>query len=155
MHETVLAQNLLAAILAEVAKHNAKPLAAKISCGQLSAVNDQALCFAFEAVAKDTPCQTTKLIIEHKPLQAACSRCSRTFDITLHTRRNLSQNTECHSERSEESPPSMTLTSSTKRQTQADRQGLVSKCPHCSSSDFQLLPDAPLMLEEIEFDRDQ
>lgn len=115
MHETVLAQNLLAAILAEAERHDAEPLTVRISCGRLSAVNDEALCFAFEAVAKDTPCQTTKLIIEHKALQATCSRCCDTFDVSLES----------------------------------------AACPRCNSTDFQLLPDAPLMLEEIEFNGDQ
>ncbi len=28
------------------------------------------------------------------------------------------------------------------------------RCPHCGSEDFQLLPDAPLVLEEIEFEKE-
>jgi len=111
MHEAMMAQNLLAAISEEVAKHNARPVAAKISCGKLYAINDEALCFAFEAVAKGTPCEGVKLEIEHKPIQGKCKNCNLQFDVEFSSPR----------------------------------------CPKCSSEDFQLQPDAPLVLEEIEF----
>ena len=114
MHETMVAHSLVATISDEAAKYDAKPIAAKISCGGLSAVNDEILCFAFEAVAKDTPCEGMKLQIEHKPLKAKCRSCSRDFEVEL-------------------SKP---------------------KCSECSSEDFELLPDAPLLLEEIEFETD-
>ena len=111
MHEMMVAQSLLAAISAEAAKHNAKPLAARISCGKLYAINDEALCFALEALAKDTQCEGIKLEIEHKPIQAACKSCTEIFECEL-------------------SPVT---------------------CPRCGSDDFTLLPDPPLLLEEIEF----
>ena len=66
MHETMIAQSLLAAILEEAKKQGAKPINAKISCGMLNTVNDEILCFAFEAAAKGTPCEGVKLEIEHK-----------------------------------------------------------------------------------------
>jgi len=66
MHETVLAENLLSSILEEAKKQNAKPVSAKISCGMLIAVNDEILCFAFDAAAKGTPCEGMRLEIEHK-----------------------------------------------------------------------------------------
>jgi len=66
MHETMLAENLLSAILEEVEKQNAKPVSAKISCGLFSAVNDEILRFAFDAAAKGTPCEGMRLEIEHK-----------------------------------------------------------------------------------------
>jgi hydrogenase nickel incorporation protein HypA/HybF len=28
------------------------------------------------------------------------------------------------------------------------------RCPHCAADDFELLPDAPLMLDEIEFEKE-
>ncbi len=111
MHEAMVAQNLLAAITEGAAKHNAKPVAAKISCGKLYAINDEALCFAFEAIAKGTPCEGVKLEIEHKPVQGQCKNCNLLFDVDLYSPR----------------------------------------CPKCSSDDFRLLPDASLVLEEIEF----
>jgi len=66
MHETMLAENLLSAILEEARKQNAKPVSAKISCGMLSMVNDEILCFAFDAAAKGTLCEGMRLEIEHK-----------------------------------------------------------------------------------------
>ena len=111
MHETMVARSLMAIITEQAAKNNAKPVAAKISCGTLNPVNDEALCFAFEAIAKDTPCEGVKLRVEHKPLRARCKNCDRNFDVEL-------------------SRP---------------------ECPMCGGDDFELQPDAPLILEEIEF----
>jgi len=111
MHEMMVAQNLLATISAETARQNAMPITAKISCGMLNAINDEVLCFAFEAITKGTACEGLRLEIEHKPIRAKCSDCGESFDIEL-------------------SSP---------------------KCPSCASEQFELLPDAPLILEEIEF----
>jgi len=80
----------------------------------LNAVNDEILCFAFEAAAKGTSCEGMKLQIEHKAIQAWCRNCKQNFDIEL-------------------SDP---------------------KCQKCNGDDFELLPDAPLLLEEIEFETD-
>lgn len=112
MHETMVAENLLATISAETAKQKARPVSAKISCGLLNAVNDEVLCFAFEAIVKGTACEGMKLEIEHKPMQGRCKNCEQNFEIEL-----------CHP-----------------------------KCPKCNSEDFELLPDAPLVLETIEFE---
>lgn len=111
MHETMVAQSLLATLSAEVAKQHAKPISAKISCGMLYAINDELLCFAFEALAKGTPCEGVKLEIEHKPIQGRCRNCNESFNVDI----------ACNS------------------------------CPKCDSENFELLLDAPLMLEEIEF----
>ena len=112
MHETMVAESLLTTISDEAAKQNAKPVAAKISCGTLNAINDEVLCFAFEAIAKGTSCEGMKLEIEHKPIQGRCKNCNESFDVMF-------------------SCPS---------------------CPKCSSEEFDLLPDAPLLLEEIELE---
>lgn len=111
MHEAMVAQSLLAAISAEAAKLDAKPVSARISYGQLYAVNDEVLRFAFEAVAEGTPCAGVKLEIEHKPLQAVCKGCGKNFGINS-------------------SPDG---------------------CPDCGNNNIKLLGDAPLLLEEIEF----
>jgi hydrogenase nickel incorporation protein HypA/HybF len=111
MHETMVAQSLLATISEEASKYNAKPVSAKISCGMLNPVNDAVLRFAFEAVAKGTLCQGVKLEIEHKPLVAECRNCDQSFQVEF-------------------SQP---------------------QCPKCGGEEFELLPDAPLILEEIEF----
>ncbi len=114
MHEMMVAENLLTTISDEAEKHNAKPVSAKISCGTLNPVNDEALCFAFEAITRGTLCEGVKLEIEHKPIQGQCKNCNQNFDVELSSPR----------------------------------------CPKCSSEDFELLPDAPLILEKIEFQTD-
>ena len=111
MHETMMAQSLLETISDEAAKQAAKPVSATISCGMFNAVNDEALGFAFQAIAKETVCEGMKLQIEHKPVRAQCKNCNHSFDFEFSS----------------------------------------SGCPQCRSNDFELLPDAPLMLEDIEF----
>jgi hydrogenase nickel incorporation protein HypA/HybF len=111
MHEMTVAQSLIEIIADEAAKNNAKPISVKISCGTLNPVNDEVLSFAFEAIAKNTPCEGVILQIEHKPIKARCKNCDRNFDVDLS----------------------------------------LPKCPKCGRDDFELLPDAPLILEEIEF----
>ena len=109
MHEMMVAQSLIKIISDEAAKHNARPVGAKISCGTLNPVNDEALRFAFEAIGKDTPCENQ---IEHKPIRANCRDCGEVFNVEI-------------------SHPA---------------------CPKCGSESFTLLPDAPLLLEEIDFE---
>ena len=112
MHETMIAQTIVEAISKEAAKHDAKPITAKISCGQLNPINDEVLNFAFEIAAKDTVCRDMKLAIVHILLKGKCKKCGETFDFDIY------------------SPG----------------------CPACKSNDFGIEPDAPLLLEEIEFE---
>jgi hydrogenase nickel incorporation protein HypA/HybF len=128
MHETMVAQSLLAAISDEAAKHNAKPVGAKISCGKLSAINDEALFFAFEAIAKGTSCEGVKLDIEHKPMHGRCKKCDQSFEVELRT----------------------PFCNTWQNGNPLEHPG----CSKCGSDDFELLPDAPLMLEEIELQTD-
>jgi hydrogenase nickel incorporation protein HypA/HybF len=114
MHETVVAQSLIETITAEAQRQGVRPVSAKMSCGELNAVNDEVLSFAFEALAKGTPCEAMVLHIEHKPMQARCTTCNEPFDVRLSD----------------------------------------AKCPRCTGEDFELLPDAPLVLEEIEFEKE-
>jgi hydrogenase nickel incorporation protein HypA/HybF len=112
MHETAVAQSLVELIVQEAQSRHLRPVRAKMSCGQLNAINDEVVTFAFEALAEGTPCAGTKLEIEHKPLQAKCKACGRVFAVDF----------------------------------------MNAKCPDCGSEDFGLLPDAPLLVEEIEFE---
>jgi hydrogenase nickel incorporation protein HypA/HybF len=111
MHEMTVAQNLLEMIKIEAAKRNVKPVMAKISCGTLNCINDETLTFAFNAIARNTPCEGMELEVEHKPISARCRNCGLVFEV----------------------------------------KSFSSKCSECDSDDFELLPDAPLVLEEIEF----
>ncbi len=112
MHEMTIAQSLFEMISAETEKQKVKPVSAKISCGVFGGINNETLSFAFEAISKGTACEGLTLVIEQKPLQAKCKKCSETFVLDLHK----------------------------------------PNCPKCQSDDFELLPDAPLFLEEIEFE---
>ena len=112
MHETMVAQSILSAVVAEAAKLDAKPVSAKISCGQLNPINDEVLNFAFEVAARGTLCEQMKLEVIHIPLTATCKRCGKKFDFDIY------------------SPG----------------------CADCGSEDFKIAPDAPLLLEEIEFE---
>ncbi len=112
MHETAVAQSLVDLIAQESQNRHARPVRAKISCGELNAINDEALSFAFEAIAQGTPCEGMMLEIEHKGLQAKCRTCGSVFAV--------------------------------------DWANVM--CPSCGGGDFDLLPDAPLLLEQIEFE---
>jgi hydrogenase nickel incorporation protein HypA/HybF len=114
MHEATVAQSLLTAIFDEAKKQNARPVAAKVSCGVFNCINDETLRFAFEAIGKGTICEGLKLDIELKPIQARCKKCDNIFALELHE----------------------------------------PGCPKCRGDDFELLPDAPLLLEEIEFEEE-
>ncbi len=112
MHEAMVAQSLLNAILEEAEKEHARPARAMISCGALEAINDEVLDFAFQAIAKDTACEGMELKIEHKAIQAKCRDCEAIFEFDV----------------------------------------IEQKCPKCGCSQFDILPDAPLLLENIEFE---
>jgi hydrogenase nickel incorporation protein HypA/HybF len=114
MHETVVAQNLLDTILQESLQQEGRPVSAKISCGQLNAVNDETLIFAFEVIAEGTRCERMTLQIEHKSMQARCKACNEVHAIDM----------------------------------------AEVRCPRCGRDDFELLPDAPLLLEEIAFEKE-
>jgi hydrogenase nickel incorporation protein HypA/HybF len=113
MHETAIAQSLVEMISEEARIRRARPVRAKVSCGELAAVSDEALSFAFEALAQGTACEGMQLRIEHKPLRALCKICDGVFVIDL----------------------------------------CGPQCPNCGGEDFTLLPDAPLLLEEVEFEQ--
>ena len=111
MHETMVARCILTEILAQADKLGAKPISAKISCGQLNPINDEILNFAFEIASQGTVCEQMKLEVIHIPLAATCKMCGKSFDFDIY------------------SPA----------------------CADCKSEDFKIAPDAPLLLEEIEF----
>ena len=115
MHETFVAQSLLTQIESLAKEQNARPVTAKISCGELNTVNDEVLSFAFDAIAKGTICEGMKLTIEHKSLLAKCKSCNENSEITFDNPR----------------------------------------CSKCGSDALEILPDAPLMLEQVEFYTEQ
>jgi hydrogenase nickel incorporation protein HypA/HybF len=75
MHEMMIADSLLRIILQQCQDRGARAIGARISCGQLNAINDEVLGFALEAIAQGTACEGIHLEVEHKPLQAECRGC--------------------------------------------------------------------------------
>lgn len=112
MHEAMVAENILESILTQVSKKSGKVVRVVISCGQINALNDEALKFAFKVASEGTICQGAKIKIKHIPLKANCNNCHKKFNYDLY-----------------------------------DPQ-----CPKCGKSDISLGEDAPLLLEEIEFE---
>jgi hydrogenase nickel incorporation protein HypA/HybF len=114
MHEAAVAENIIEAVIAQAPKKGGRVIRVVISCGQMNAVNDEAMEFAFDAAADGTICQGAKLKIKHIPLKAKCKHCGKKFNYDLYA--------PC--------------------------------CPKCAKSDIEIGDDAPLLLEEIEFEKD-
>jgi len=112
MHETMVAENILRAIVEQAEKIGTRPLSAVISCGQFNTLNDEIMQFAFDATAAGTVCEGMTLKIKHIPLRATCRQCKLTFEFDLYN----------------------------------------PHCPGCRREEFDFEPDAPLLLEEIEFE---
>lgn len=111
MHEAMIAENILENVLASTPKKG-KVTRIVISCGQINALNDEAMRFAFGAAAAGTICRDAKLKIKHIPLKGNCRSCGSEFEFDLYD----------------------------------------PKCSKCGKSDFSIGDDAPLLLEEIEFE---
>ncbi|HDS85101.1 MAG TPA: hydrogenase maturation nickel metallochaperone HypA [Phycisphaerales bacterium] len=113
MHEMAVAESILQTITEQAERlGGARPAAARISCGQFNAINDETMRFAFESISRGTPCEGMRLEIRHIPLQAKCTHCQTVFAFDVY------------------------------RPT----------CPTCGSAHFDFQPDAPLLLEDIEFE---
>jgi hydrogenase nickel incorporation protein HypA/HybF len=84
MHEAMIAENVLETILAQTKKRAGKVVRAVISCGQINALNDEAMKFAFEVAAAGTKCEGAKLKIKHIPLKCVCKDCGSKFEFDLY-----------------------------------------------------------------------
>jgi len=85
MHEAMVAENILTSILSVAAEQEGRPVRAVMSCGQINAVNDEALQFAFEAAAGGTVCEGMELLVKHLPMKASCRACGCEFDFDLYS----------------------------------------------------------------------
>ncbi|MCE5339886.1 MAG: hydrogenase maturation nickel metallochaperone HypA [Planctomycetaceae bacterium] len=112
MHEAMVAESIIDSILSQVPNKHGRVIRVVISCGQINAINDEAMKFAFDIAAEETICKDAKLKIKHIPLKATCENCSKKFNYDLYD--------PC--------------------------------CPKCSKNDIKIGEDAPLLLEEIEFE---
>lgn len=79
MHELAVAEALLGQILEIARDRTGRPVIARISCGQLNAVNPEALSFAFDVLAKGTMCQGMKIMVDIKPITMCCNGCGLTY----------------------------------------------------------------------------
>jgi hydrogenase nickel incorporation protein HypA/HybF len=81
MHEMMVADSLLQILLRECQGRGARPVLAKITCGQLNPINQEVLAFALEAIAKGTLCEGIRLEVEQKPIQAQCRACTQVYAV--------------------------------------------------------------------------
>jgi len=84
MHEAFAAESIVETILAQVQKKSGKVIRVVISCGQINALNDEAMKFAFEMASDGTICKGAKLKIKHIPLKAVCKKCHKKFNFDLY-----------------------------------------------------------------------
>jgi len=84
MHEAAVAENLMQSIIAASAGHSGKVVRVVISCGQINAINDEAMQFAFAAAAEDTICRDAVLEIKHIPLKSKCRKCQLEFNFDFY-----------------------------------------------------------------------
>ncbi len=82
MHELSIAKNIFTAIEAEMIKCGAKKLRSlKVRIGELTAVDPEALRFAFDSCTENTPMQGANFIIEEVALTGLCAKCATKFPI--------------------------------------------------------------------------
>ena len=82
MHELSIAKNIFEVIDAEMVKCGAKELRSlKIRIGELTAVDPEALKFAFDSCTLNTPMQGATFIIEEVALTGRCGECTTEFPI--------------------------------------------------------------------------
>lgn len=81
MHEFGIAESLLKTALETAAQHGASKVEqVSLRIGALAGVVDEALTFAFEALADGTPAQGARLLIEAVPVACYCPTCAREFE---------------------------------------------------------------------------
>lgn len=80
MHEFGIAEGLLQTALDALRAHGgARVEQVNLRIGALAGVVDDALTFAFEALAEGTPAQGARLAIEAVPVTCYCASCAREF----------------------------------------------------------------------------
>jgi hydrogenase nickel incorporation protein HypA/HybF len=82
MHELGIMQSALAAVLDQARTHQAARVnRIVLRIGRLAGVDAEALAFAFEVVAKDTPAAGATLAIDPVPARARCAHCAEDFEV--------------------------------------------------------------------------
>ena len=82
MHELSIALSILEAARREVALHKGADLR-KISVriGELAGVNPESLRFSFEAITRDTPCESVELELDCIARTNLCMDCDAQFEV--------------------------------------------------------------------------
>jgi hydrogenase nickel incorporation protein HypA/HybF len=82
VHEIGIASSILECVAAEAQKHpGSQVLAVGVRIGELSAVDKDALDFAFECITRDTEWQHLKLNVEWCPRRQKCLSCDEEFAV--------------------------------------------------------------------------
>ncbi len=82
MHELGIANSVLEAVQAEVARHpGALPVKVGLRIGELAGVDPDALSFSFQALTSGTGWERLALEIETCPRQHCCPACGNTFRV--------------------------------------------------------------------------
>lgn len=83
MHEMGIARQLVRIALDAVPEDMDAPKVARLNLriGKLAAVVAKSLTFCFEIIARDTPLENARLIIESVPVTAYCQACEHTWEI--------------------------------------------------------------------------
>jgi hydrogenase nickel incorporation protein HypA/HybF len=80
MHELGIMESTLELAMREVERHQAKTVQTiTLRIGELTAVETDALRFAFEALKPGTPMENARLVVEAVPGRALCKACSHEF----------------------------------------------------------------------------
>ncbi len=82
MHELSIARDIFEIVGEEMVKCGAKELRSlKVRIGELTAVDPEALRFAFDSCTTNTPMQGATFIIEEVALTGKCGECATEFPI--------------------------------------------------------------------------
>jgi hydrogenase nickel incorporation protein HypA/HybF len=82
MHEIGIASSILECVAAEAQRHpGSEVVAVGVRIGELSAVDKDALDFAFECITRDTEWERLKLEIEWCPRRQKCLACSQEYAV--------------------------------------------------------------------------
>jgi hydrogenase nickel incorporation protein HypA/HybF len=82
VHELGIASSILETVQVEARKHgSARPSRVGLRIGELTAVDPEALRFAFEALTRDTDLEHLELDIETCPRRHRCCVCAAVFEV--------------------------------------------------------------------------
>ena len=82
MHEFGIAESVLESALAAARQNGSiRVEVVRLRVGALAGVVEEALTFAFSALAEDTPAQGARLVVEAVPVTCYCEACQKEFEV--------------------------------------------------------------------------